>query len=491
MRSPAPEQDTELLGDMDALAFREAGHALVDWIAQYLQDGGRYPVLSEFSPGDIRSQLPVTAPEAGEPMEEIFADFERVLLPGLTHWNHPGFMAYFPSSGSGPGVLAEFLTAALNQQAMLWRTSPAATELEETVLGWLRALLKLPDTFEGVITDGGSVSNLLALLAAREAAAPEVKTRGLVGRSDIQPLVLYCTEHAHSSIDKAAIVLGLGRESIRRVPVDRDFRMRAPALREAISADRRAGLRPFAVVAAVGTTSASSIDPVPAVAEICEAEGIWLHVDGAYAGPAAMLPEHEWIFAGVTRADSVTVNPHKWLFTPLDLSALYCRRMDVLRRALALTPGYLENRQAGAATNFMDVGVQLGRRFRALKLWMVLRYFGADGIRARISEHIRLARQFARWIERDPDFELLAPVPLSLVCFRAAPRRLKGDARGLDALNEALLDSVNSTGEIFLSHTRLDGRYALRLVVGQMRTGEPHVAKAWELLRAAADSLTG
>ena len=423
-------------------------------------------------------------------MGEIFSDFERILVPGLTHWNHPGFMAYFPSTGSGPGVLAEFLTAALNQQAMLWRTSPAATELEETVLGWVRALLKLPATFEGVITDGRSASNLLALLAAREGAAPDVKTRGLAGRTDLPPLIVYCTEHAHSSVDKAAVVLGLGREAIRRVPVDGDFRMRAPALRQAIRADRRAGLRPLAVVAAVGTTSASSIDPVPAIAEICEEESVWLHVDAAYAGPAAMIPEYEWVFDGVARADSVVVNPHKWLFTPLDLSALYCRRMDVLRGALSLTPDYLASRQPGAVTNYMDVGIQLGRRFRALKLWMVLRHFGADGIRSRISEHIRLAQQFAQWVERDPDFELLAPVPLSLVCFRAAPSALKDEAGALDVLNEALLDRVNATGEVFLSHTRLNGCFALRLAVGQMRTSRVHVAKAWELLRESANSLT-
>jgi aromatic-L-amino-acid decarboxylase len=489
MESPDCEHNAKPLGDMDSLAFREAGHALVDWIAQYLHDSARYPALARVAPGDIRSQLPATAPEEGESMEEIFSDFERLLAPGLTHWNHPGFMAYFPSTGSGPGVLAEFLTAALNQQAMLWRTSPTATELEEVVLGWVRELLKLPSMFEGVITDGGSMSNLLALLAAREDAAPNIRTQGLAGRREIQPLTIYCTEYAHSSVDKAAIALGLGLEAIRRIPVDDDFRMCAPALQEAICAERRAGFRPLAVVAAVGTTSVSSIDPVPAIADICEREGIWLHVDAAYAGPAAMIPEYEWIFDGVARADSVLVNPHKWLFTPLDLSALYCRRMDVLRRALALTPDYLANKQSGAVTNLMDLGIQLARRFRALKLWMVLRYFGAGGIRARISEHIRLAQQFSQWVSQDPDFELLAPVPLSLVCFRAAPRSLKGDEGGLDALNEALLDRVNASGEIFLSHTRLNGRYALRLVVGHIRTSEVHIARAWQLLRETTNRL--
>src|SRR5262245_63694888 len=412
MKSSTREHDAKPLGDMDPLAFREAGHALVDWIAQYLHEGDRYPVLARVAPGDIRSRLPTTAPEDGDSMEEIFSDIERVLAPGLTHWNHPGFMAYFPSTGSGPGALAEFLTAALNQQAMLWRTSPSATELEEVVLGWVRGLLKLPSTFEGVITDGGSMSNLLALLAAREDAAPDIKAYGIAGRKETPIFTIYCTEHAHSSVDKAAIVLGLGQEAIRRIPVDDGFRMRAPALQEAIRADRIAGFRPLAVVALVGATSVSSIDPTPAIADICEREGIWLHVDAAYAGPAAMIPEYEWVFDGVARADSVIVNPHKWLFTPLDLSALYCRRMNVLRSALALTPDYLANKQSGAVTNLMDLGIQLGRRFRALKLWMVLRYFGAGGIRARISEHIRIAQQFAQWVSRDPDFELLAPAPL-------------------------------------------------------------------------------
>jgi aromatic-L-amino-acid decarboxylase len=483
MKSSACEHDAKSLGEMDPLAFRQAGHALVEWIARYLHESHLYPVLAKVAPGEIRSQLPATAPEEAQSIEEIFSDFERILVPGLTHWNHPGFMAYFSSTGSGPGALAEFLTAALNQQAMLWRTSTSATELEEVVLGWVRGLLKLPSTFEGVMTDGGSMSNLLALLAARENAALGIRTRGLAGRPEVPPFTIYCTEHAHSSIDKATIVLGLGQEAIRRIPVDDCFRMRTAALQEQIRADRHAGFQPLAVVATVGTTSVSSIDPVPAIAEICEREGIWLHVDAAYAGPAAMIPEYEWIFDGVARADSVLVNPHKWLFTPLDLSILYCRRMDVLRRALALTPDYLAHRQSCNVTNLMDMGIQLGRRFRALKLWMVIRYFGAGGIRARISEHIRLAQQFAQWVDRDPDFELLAPVPLSLVCFRAAPQSMKNDTSGLDMLNESLLDRVNDTGEIFLSHTRLNGRYALRLAVGHIQTDVAQIARAWQLLR--------
>jgi len=470
-------------GDMDPEAFREAGHALVDWIARYLAGSDRYPVLARVAPGEIRAALPSQAPEGGEPMREILADFERILVPGLTHWNHPGFLAYFATTGSAPGVLAELLTAALNQQAMLWRTSPAATELEEVALGWLRGLLGLPASFEGTTYDGGSTSNLHGLAAARSAAVPEVRARGLAGRADLPPLRVYCSEHAHSSVDKGAILLGLGHDAVRKIPADREFRMRPEVLARAIGEDRKAGRLPMAVVATVGTTSTSSIDPVPEITEVCEAERLWLHVDAAYAGAAAILPEYRWVFDGVARADSVTVNPHKWLFTPLDLSAFYCRRMDVLRAALALTPVYLETAEPDGVRNLMDTGIPMGRRFRGLKLWMVLRYFGAEGLRARIAEHIRLAQRFAAWVDAAPDFERLAPAPLSVVCFRAAPRALAGVPQALDALNARLLERVNASGEVFLSHTRLEGCYALRLAIGHIRTAEAHVARAWRVLR--------
>jgi aromatic-L-amino-acid decarboxylase len=466
------------LGDMDAETFRRSAREIAEWILRYLDIPERHPVLARVAPGAVRAALPVEAPEHGEPMESLLEDFERILVPAMTHWNHPGFMAYFATSGSGPGVLAEFLTAALNQQAMLWRTSPAATELEEVALGWLRRLLGLPDTFEGVIYDGGSSSNLHALIAAREAAVPQARARGLAA---LPGLRVYCSEQAHSSIDKAAIVLGLGLEGLRKIPVDDVYRMRPDLLEAAIAEDRAAGLVPVAVVATVGTTGTGSIDPVNAIARICRAAGVWLHVDAAHAGAAAMVPEHAWIFAGVPEADSVVVNPHKWLFTPLDLSAFYTRRMDVLRRALALTPEYLETADPGSVRNLMDTGIALGRRFRALKLWMVLRWFGAEGIRARIAEHVRLARLFTAWVDGDPDFELLAPTILSVVCFRAAPAEV--DPARLDALNAALLERVNASGEVFLSHTRLKGRFALRLAVGHIRTTEAHVARAWELLR--------
>jgi aromatic-L-amino-acid decarboxylase len=467
------------LGDMPANAFRRSAHELADWISEYLAGShDDRPVLAQVGPGDIRRSLPTAAPEQGEPMEQILEDFERLLVPGLTQWNHPAFFAYFNSTGSAPGVLAEFLIAALNQQAMLWRTSPAATELEEVATGWLRGLLGLPESFEGVINDSGSSSTFHALLAAREAAVPNVRTHGLF---DVSRLRVYCSELAHSSVDKALMALGFGHIALTKIPVDDAYRMRVDALEAAITEDRAGGVLPVAVVATVGTTSTSSVDPVPAIASLCRQHAMWLHVDACYAGTAAMLPEHAHIFDGVAEADSVVVNPHKWMFTPMDLSVLFCRRMDTLRSALSLTPDYLETREAGAVNNLMDTGIALGRRFRALKLWMVMRFFGAEGLRARLREHIRLAHEFALWVEADPNFELMAPAPLSLVCFRAAPRGL--DETGLNALNEELLERVNASGEAYLSHTRLRGRYVLRLAVGHIRTTESHVAQTWRLLR--------
>jgi aromatic-L-amino-acid decarboxylase len=400
-----------------------------------------------------------------------------VILPGITHWNHPGFFAYFAISGSAPGVLAEFLAAALNVQAMLWRTSPAATELEEVALGWLRELIHLPDTFEGVIYDTASVSSLHALAAAREAAAPAIRVRGFSGNPDLPRLRVYCSDQAHSSIDKAVILLGLGQESLRRVDSDEGFRLVPAALERAIAEDRAQGWLPMAVVATVGSTSTTSVDPVEAIAAICQREEIWLHVDAAYAGVAAMVPGLEWILKGAELADSLVVNPHKWLFTPFDLSALYCRRMDALRAAFSLTPEYLVTSDASTVRNLMDTGVQLGRRFRALKLWMVLRHFGAEGVRARLDEHIRLAQLFASWVDTSTSFQRLAPVPFSVVCFRA---------KGSDALNERLLDAVNRTGEVFLSQSRLRGVFCLRLAIGNLHTEERHVARAWALLQSLA-----
>jgi len=464
--------------------FRSTAHRVADWIAEYLEHPDRYPVLPSVKPGEIRAALPDAAPRSGESFDAILADFERVVVPGLTHWNHPGFFAYFAISTSAAGVIAEFLSAALNQQAMLWRTSPAATELEEVALGWLRKLIGLPDAFEGVIYDTASISTLHALAAAREAGVPGVRESGLAGRNGIRGVRVYCGEHAHSSVDKAVILLGLGHSALRRIPADADFRMRPELLASAIVEDRAAGLLPIAVVATVGSTSSTSVDPVTPIANICARERVWLHVDAAYAGVAAMVPGCEWILEGADRADSLVTNPHKWLFTPFDLSVLYCRRMDIVRQAFSLTPEYLKTSEGDAGVkNLMDTGIQLGRRFRALKLWMILRHFGADGLRAHLAEHMRLARLFAAWVDDSDRFERVAPVPFSVVCFRL---RARSNTPADEAAHARVLDEVNASGEVFLSHTKLDGRYVLRLAIGNINTEEKHVARAWELLNQAA-----
>ena len=466
---------------MNGEAFRRHGHELVDWIADYLEHSDRYPVLARVKPGEIASAFPIHAPEDPEPFDAIMADVERVLVPGLTHWNHPRFFAYFAISASPPGVLADFLSAAFNQQAMLWRTSPAATELEYVTLGWLRRLLGLPDAFEGVIYDTASIATLHALAAARQAAVPGVRPAGLAGRSDVGRVAVYCSEQTHSSIDKAVITLGLGEQALRKIAVDDEFRMRADRLDAAIQQDLAAGIVPVAVVATVGTTATTSIDPVPEIATICERERIWLHVDAAYGGAAAMLPSHAHVLDGAARAESLVVNPHKWLLTPFDLSAFYCRRMDLVRATFSLTPDYLRTPEP-EAQNLMDTGIQLGRRFRALKLWMVLRSYGASGLREHLDRHLHLARQFAAWVDAHADFERVAPVPFSVVCFRWNPAGQRLPDQELDAANERLVDSVNRTGEVFLSQTRLRGRVAIRMAIGHQRTQEADVRRAWELL---------
>jgi aromatic-L-amino-acid decarboxylase len=472
-------------GDMTPEEFRRHGHALVEWIARYFEQVDTYPALSSNQPGDLVRALPTEAPASGEPFDAVIADLDRLIVPAATHWNHPGFFAYFAITGSAPGVLMEFVSAALNQQAMLWRTSPAATELEEVTLRWLAQLMHLPKDVEGVIYDTASISTLHALAGARERAVPGVRTKGLAGRPDFEGATVYCSEHAHSSVDKAVIALGLGHDALRRIPGDARFTMRLDDLSRAIAADRAAGRVPMAVVATVGTTSSTSVDEVPAVADLCAREDLWLHVDAAYAGVMAMVPGFEWMRAGFDRADSLVVNPHKWLFTPFDLSVLFTRRMDAIRQAFALIPEYLKTSEASSVKNLMDTGIQLGRRFRALKLWAVMRYFGAEGLRARLKHHCDLATTLAGWVDADQDFTRVAPVPFSVVCFRATPRGFSDDPAAVDALNERMLERVNKSGEVFLSHTKLDGRYVIRLAIGHLKTEERHVRRAWDLLGEA------
>jgi aromatic-L-amino-acid/L-tryptophan decarboxylase len=482
------------LGEMDLEEFRRGGHRIVDWIADYRTHPERYPVMSRCRPGEVRAQLPMAAPPEGESVERILNDFERVILPGITHWNHPAFFAYFGITGSGPGILGELLGSALNVNAMLWRTSPAATELEECVLDWLREMLGLPADFKGVIADCASTASLLAIAAARDAAAPEIRARGMAARA-MPKLRLYTSKEAHSSIEKGAMILGIGQKNVRKIETDISFRMLPGALVQAVRTDIANGWRPFCVVATVGTTSTTSIDPVAEIAPICRDHGLWLHVDGAYGGMAAIVPEMRYVLDGCHEADSIVINPHKWLFTPLDCSALYVRDPEAFQRTFSLVPEYLKSREEGV-TNYMDWGTWLGRRFRALKLWMVISYFGHEGLAARIRRHIELAQNLVQRIDADPDIERLAPAPFSTVCFRFRPQAQSHDAHQtqvgddyLDRLNQAVLDAVNTSGEAFLSHTKINERYAIRLAIGNISSDQADVDRAWELLRYEASRL--
>jgi aromatic-L-amino-acid/L-tryptophan decarboxylase len=428
------------------VSFRDDGAAALEWAARYLERVGDLPVLAQVEPGDIRNRLPDSPPEHGEPFADVLRDLDEILLPGITHWQSPRFFAYFAVSASEPGILAELLAATLNSVAFLWRTSPASTELEQVTLDWTAQLLGLPAGWHGHIEDTASTSTLAALVAAREATGGKV---------------VVCSEHAHSSVDKAARLLGL---ELRKIPADEEFRMRAEELDLADAA---------AVVATVGTTSVASVDPVPEIAEACAAGGVWLHVDAAYAGSAWVCPELRWSQAGVDRADSLVVNAHKWLFTPMDCSLLWSSRPEDMRRAFSLVPEYL--RTSEEVESLSEYGPALGRRFRSLKLWAVLRCYGRDGLQARIREAVRLAELFEGWVREEPGWEICAPRHFSLVCLRC---------EGSDEENEAIVERVNRSGELFISHTRLGGRYVLRLAVGNERTTEADVRRAWEALRA-------
>lgn len=476
-----------LTGDLSPEEFRAAAHAAVDWIADYLEHPHVTPVRSQVKPGDIARALPTSAPTTGESLNAMLDDFQTIILPGITHWNHPSFFAYFANSASYPGILGELLAAGVNANGMLWITSPAVTELEQVTLDWLRQLMGLGDGWFGQITDTASVSTFYALAAAREAAGLDIRAKGMAARIDLPRLRVYCSEHAHSSIDKAVIALGIGHDNLVKIPADEQFRMVPSALENAINADIALDYLPLAVVPCIGTTSTTSIDPVPDIVRIAKVHNCWVHVDTAYAGPAAIVPELRYLMDGVDGADSVVVNPHKWLFTPMDCSVLYTKRPDALKQAFALLPEYLSTRGQDDVVNLMDYGIQLGRRFRSLKLWMVLRAYGADGLAERIRVHCELAREFAGMVHFEGGWELMAPVPLSLVCFRYAPRGATEEQ--LAAWNAAIMEHVNASGSAYLSHTKLNGKYTLRLAIGNIRTDRSHIEAVWAALRMAAKSV--
>ena len=456
--------------DLPPDEFRALGHHVVDWIADYLRDVRHYPVVSRIEPGDLIDALPKSAPDAPEPMNTVLADFERQILPAVTHWNHPRFHGYFSVSASGPGILAEMLIAALNVNGMLWKSCPAATELEQVTLDWLRQWLGLPERF-GIIYDTASISTMHAIAAAREQADPSSRLEGASKHHTV-----YFSEQAHSSVEKSAIAIGIGQQNTRKIGLDEEFRLRPDLLEQTIVRDMAAGKKPICIVAAIGTTATTSVDPVAAIADIAERYNCWLHVDAAYAGPAAMVPELRHHFEGWERADSIVLNPHKWLATPIDCSVFYTRKPEVLKRAFSLVPDYLKTQEDSQVVNYMDYGVQLGRRFRSLKLWFVMRAFGREGLESMIREHVRLARLFAGWVVQDPRFEVSSPVPFSLVNFRL---------KSTDAANVEVMNRVNESGVAFLSPVVLNGKTCLRVAIGDIKTTEADLAATWEAIQAA------
>ncbi len=474
--------------------FRQYGRQVVDWIADYWEQVEKHPVLSQVAPGEVAAKLPARAPEQGEPFSALLADLDSTVLPGITHWQHPSYFAYFPTNTSGPSVLADLAAAGLGVQGMLWATSPACTEIETVTLEWLRDLLGLPEKFSssgrggGVIQDTASSATLVALLTAlHRASAGRWNTDGLTER-----FAVYASAEAHSSVQKAARIAGLGDNAVRAVDVDPDtLAMRPDRLRSLVAADRAAGVTPVLVVATVGTTSTTAIDPVPAIADCCEQERIWLHVDAAYAGSAAVCPELRWIHDGVERADSYCVNPHKWLLTGFDCDAFWVADRAELIQTLSVLPEYLRNAatESGAVIDYRDWQVPLGRRFRALKLWWVLRWYGAEGLREHIRRHVALAQEFAGWVTEDGRFELMAPHPVGLVCFRLRPIPHQPPV-GADQTNELLLRRLNESGALYLTHTKVRDRYTLRLALGTPTTERRHLEAAWARIREVADELS-
>lgn len=464
---------------MDKNEFKKFGYDFIDWVAEYLENLDTYRVTPSIQPGDIKEQLPRRPPVEGESMESIFADFRNIILPGMTHWQHPGWFAYFPANNSPPSILAELLTAGIGAQCMIWKTSPSAEELEDTVCDWLRQMLGLPDGMTGVIQDSASTSSLVALLSAREKATDfQINQRGFE-----EKLTVYASEEAHSSVEKGVKIAGYGKNSLRYIPTDNSFAMIPSKLKEAVEEDKKKGKIPTCVVATIGTTSSGALDPLEPIGKICREYGIWLHVDAAYAGTAAILPEKRWILNGIEGVDSFVFNPHKWMMTNFDCSVYFVKDPKVLIKTFEIHPEYLKTGEDAVVKNYRDWSIQLGRRFRALKLWFVIRCYGVHGIRNIIRKHIAMAQMFKEWLEEDQRFELMAPVDLSLICFRLNDGRSEQE---LEELNKELMELVNSTGKLFMTHTALRSKFTLRLVVGSRTTEEEHVRRAWDIIKEKA-----
>jgi aromatic-L-amino-acid decarboxylase len=482
----------QLLGDTPPGEFRKQLHELADWIADFRENIEELHVAPNDIPGSIRARLPKHAPEEGEPFEEILSDVNRIIVPGMVHWSHPMFLGYFGWTATGPGILGEILSVPLNVNAMTWRTCPAATELETVVIDWLRQWVGLPDEFGGVVYDTASVGIMHALAVAREEAAPSTRKLGLTSR-DLPGFRIYTSDQAHSAAEKAAIALGIGEENVIRISSDDEFRMDINSLGHSISQDRQKGFQPIAVVATVGTTSTASVDPIAEVAKICQNEKMWLHIDAAYGGGFAMVPEYQWVSKGWEMADSIVINPHKTVFVPLDFSVLYVRDLERLRRVFTLVPEVLRGDTIEGEKNYMDYGIQLGRRFRALKAWVIWRSLGRAGVVARLKEQIRLANLLGDWIKADKRFELSARVSMGVVCFRfvAGPGSAPPvTAKQLDKLNSDIVERVNASGRAYLTQTKLRGRTVMRIGLGNVLTTEEHLRKAWELIRETAEALS-
>jgi aromatic-L-amino-acid decarboxylase len=478
-----------LLGDIAPETLRSELHRMADWVADYRQSIADRAITPDVLPGEVAARLDLAKWENPEPLERILRDLDQVVMPGIVHWGHPEFLGYFGSTSNGPALLGEIAAAALNVSAMTWRTSPAATEMETVVLGWIQQLVGIPSGFTGIVYDTASIATLHALTAAREVCGPDIRARGMAGRGDLPTYRVYASEEAHSSVAKAAIVLGIGEANVVRVRTDAEFRLDVGALEQAMDSDAKLGYRALAVVATIGTTSCASVDPVRVIAALCQDRGVWLHVDAAYGGALGSLPEGRWAMDGIELADSLVINPHKWLFVPLDFSALYVRQPEILRSVFSLVPDYLRGDAAsGGSFGYMDFGIQLGRRFRALKAWMTFRAFGRAGIVARIREHCRLAQLLASWVGDDSGFIMTAPVTMAVVCFRYQPEGL--GAKESDDMNEEIVRTVNASGRAYLTHTRLNGRIAIRVGIGNVLTTEQHVANAWARVRKAAGELS-